>query len=172
MARRPETSEYAPFYDTYISKVPEAEVLPVLEAQLAEVTRVAGGVGPEQESYRYAPEKWSVRQVFGHLTDAERLFSYRAYAIARGEKQNLPGMDEKAYMACSPFDAWAVASHAEECAHLRLAGLLFFRRLDPAAWDRIGTANGSPVSVRALAYILAGHLRHTLEVLEERYGVG
>jgi hypothetical protein len=169
---RPAADEYAPFYAGYVSLVPEGDPLAVLKAQPGELLRLAGSVSPERERYRYAPGKWSVREVVGHLADAERVFGYRAFCISRGEQAPLPGYDEKAYMVGSGFDERPLSEHVQELALLREANLRVLRRLDAGGWCRRGTANASPVTVRALAFIMAGHVRHHLSVLRERYGVG
>lgn len=168
---RPDPSEYGEFYAGYVAHVPEDDVLAVLEAQIEEIGRLAAAVPAERESFRYAPGKWSVRQVFGHLADGERVFGYRATCIARGDDTPLPGYDQDAYMALAPFDEVPVAELADELVTLRRANLPTFRRLAPEDWSRRGTASGQPVTVRALAYVLAGHLRHHLRILDERYGL-
>lgn len=168
---RPDPSEYGPFYADYVASVPEDDVLPVLEAQIGEIGRLAAAVPAERESFRYAPGKWSVRQIFGHLADGERIFGYRAMCIARGDEGPLPGYDQDIYMALAPFDETPVAELADELVTLRRADLFTFRRLSPEGWSRRGTASGHPVTVRAIAYVLAGHLRHHLRILDERYGV-
>lgn len=170
--RRPTDAEYAPFYAGYVSLVPETEVLPVLEAQVEEIRRAAAAVPAEGETFRYAPGKWSVREVFGHLADSERVFSYRAFSIARGNEQELPGFDENGSMEPARFDHRPLASLVEELVSVRAATLYLFRHVAREDWLRVGTANGSPVSVRALAFMAAGHVRHHLGVLRERYGVG
>lgn len=166
---RPEPSEYNEFYAGYVARVPETEVLPVLEAQVDEIRRLAAAVPAEREGHRYAPGKWSVRQIFGHLADAERVFGYRAACIARGDRTPLPGFDQDAYMETARFDETPLAELADELVHLRLANLPTFRRLAPGDWNRRGTASGFPVTVRALGYVLAGHVRHHLAILDERY---
>jgi hypothetical protein len=168
---RPTASEYAPFYAGYVSLVPEEDVLAVLAAQPAELGGVAGAVAKERESYRYAPGKWSIRELFGHLADGERVFGYRAFCIARGDQASLPGFDEQAYVAASGYDARPLAELLSEFVALREANLAFLRRLQADAWPRAGTANGTPVTVRALAFVMAGHVRHHLGVLRSRYGV-
>lgn len=171
MTGRPEASEYAPFYETYVSRVPEEDVLPVLAAQVVEIRGLAAAVPPERETYRYADGKWSVREVLGHLTDGERLFGYRALAIGRGDETPLPGFDQDVYMVHAAFDAVPLADLAEDFAAAREANLRMLGRFDDDAWRRVGTANATPVSARALAWIMAGHVRHHLAILEERYGV-
>jgi hypothetical protein len=169
---RPTDAEYAPFYAGYVSLVPEVDVLTVLEAQVDEIRRMAASVPADRETFRYASGKWSVREVFGHLADSERVFGYRAFSIARGNEGELPGFDENASMTPARFDRRPLASLVEEMAAVRTGSLLLFRHLEPEDWARMGTANGSPVSVRALAFMAAGHVRHHLGVLRERYGVG
>jgi hypothetical protein len=171
MLDRPETSEYAPFYAGYVGLVPERDPLAVLEAQPAELGRLAASVVRERETHRYAPGKWSVREIFGHLTDGERVFGYRAFCISRGDMASLPGFDENAYIAGSQYDERALAELASDFAALRETNLALLRRLAPDAWARTGTANGTAVTVRALAFIMAGHVRHHLGVLRSRYDV-
>jgi len=171
-SERPRESEYAPFYAGYVAQVPEADVLAVLEGQPDVIRRVAASVTAEREGFRYAPGKWSVREVFGHMADAERLFTYRVLSIARGNAVELPGFDENGSMERAGFDDRPLASLTDELLAVRAATLPLFRHLEPQAWQRTGTANGHPVSVRALAYITAGHVRHHLEILRERYSVG
>lgn len=171
MPQKPAPEEYAPFYAGYVSLVPEADVLPVLGAQASEIRRLAGAVPADRERFRYAPGKWSIRQVLGHIGDAERVFGYRAFCISRGDQGALPGFDENDYVAESPYDQQTVAELADDFAGLRAANLAMLGRLDPARWARVGNANGKAVSVRALAFIMAGHVRHHLGVLKARYGV-
>lgn len=172
MIEKPNESEYAPFYAGYIAKVPAADVLENLERQGSEVRGLAAGVPPEREGFRYAPGKWSVREVFGHLIDGERVFGYRAFRIGRGDQTPLAGFDENEYVAASGYDDRSLASLAEEFALVRAANLAVFHSLSADAWRRLGTANGHPVSVRALAFIMAGHVNHHLALLGERYGLG
>ena len=171
MTQRPQPTEYAPFFEPYVSRVPEEEILPVLAAQVAETRRLAAGVSADREGHRYAPGKWSVREVLGHLTDGERLFGYRALCIGRGDENPLPGFDEQAYMVHAGFDALPLADLAEDFAAARESNLRMLIRFDRDAWRRIGTANGVAVSTRALAWIMAGHVRHHLAVLKDRYGL-
>jgi hypothetical protein len=168
---RPSGTEYAPFYAGYVALVPEAEILDVLEGQVAEILALAGRAAGEKEGHRYAEGKWSVRQVMGHLVDAERVFAYRAFCFSRGETAGLPSFDENAYVAAARSDAFPLRELAEELALVRRSSLAFLRRLEPGEWARTGVASGHPVSVRALAWIMAGHPRHHLGILRERYGV-
>jgi len=168
---RPAETEYAPFYAKYVALVPEADVLAALEGQIDDFRRFAASVPAGREGYRYAPGKWSVREVIGHLTDGERVFGYRAFSISRGEQQPLPSFDENLYVAQSAYDRVALADLADELVMVRRANLAVMRRLEPAGWTRLGTASGKPVSVRALAHVMVGHPRHHLAILRERYGL-
>jgi hypothetical protein len=168
---RPAETEYAPFSAAYVARVPEAHVLPVLERQIAEVRAVGRAVPAERERFRYAPEKWSVREVLGHVLDSERVFAYRALCVARGEQAPLPAFDEQLYAATAAYDHHPLPELVEEFATVRAGNLAMLRRLEDDAWSRLGTAAGHPISVRALAFMMAGHVRHHLAVLAERYGV-
>jgi hypothetical protein len=169
MTDRPSDAEFAPFFAGYVSLVPESDIVAVLQDQTAHVRRHALAFSGDRESFRYAAGKWSAREVFGHIGDAERVFGYRAFCISRGEEANLPGFDEQQYVAHSSFDGCRLADLVEEFGQMRESNLIVLRRLDAAAWLRSGSANGSPVSVRALAFIMAGHVRHHLQVLSTRY---
>ena len=169
---RPGADEYASFFAGYVSLVPETDVLPVLAAQAVDLRRLAAAVPAARETYRYAPGKWSVREIFGHVGDGERVFGYRAFCISRGDRTPLPGFDENDYIAQSAYDERTVAELADDFAGLRAANLAVLGRLNDAQWTRVGNANGRPVSVRALAFIMAGHLRHHLGVLKSRYAIG
>lgn len=168
---RPAETEYAAFYAGYVSLVPEADVLSVLEGQKDAFRRLAAGVGSERERHRYAAGKWSIREVAGHLADAERVFGYRAFAFSRGEKAPLPSFDENEYVAASGYDHVPLADLVAELITVRDANLAMLRRLTEREWAHVGTASGKPISVRALGFIMAGHPRHHLGILRERYGV-
>ena len=166
---RPESNEYAAYYEKYVSLVADADVVGRLERQGAETLALLRGLPEERGPHRYAPGKWSLRQLVGHIVDTERIFTYRALAIARGERQPLPGMDQEEYMAGADFEARTLASLADEFEAVRGATLHLFRHLSPEAWARRGTASDNEVTVRALAYITAGHEAHHVGVLRERY---
>ena len=168
---RPAENEFAPFYAAYIARVPESDPLPALEAQPAELLAVADRIPPDEELFRYAPDKWSVRQTFGHLVDTERVMGYRAFCIARGELKPLPGFDEKDYVAHAVSDERTVKELAHEFAAVRHANLWAIRSWVSEDWDRVGNANGKSVSARAIAYIMVGHVRHHMALLRDRYGV-
>jgi DinB family protein len=166
---RPTESEYAPDYRGYIDQVSESDILPVLRAQMDELDVLLGRVEPPQETFRYAEGKWSIREIVGHLIDGERVFGYRAFCIARGEQQNLPGFDQDDYMLTSHYHQIELEDLLSELRLIRLGNIAMFRTLDEEAWSRIGLANNNSVSVRALAFTMAGHLRHHMNVLRERY---
>ena len=168
---RPASHEFAEFFAAYIARVPETDPLPALDAQPAELLTLADRIAPEDELYRYALGKWSVRQVFGHLTDTERVMGYRAFCIARGEQKPLPGFDENEYVARADSDDRPVKELAHEFAAVRHANLWVIRRWTDEQWGRLGTANGRVLSARAIAYIMAGHVRHHVALLRERYEI-
>ena len=166
---RPAESEYAPAFQNYVAHVPEDDIGSALRSQIDALDVLLERVTPERETYAYAEGKWTVRQIVGHLIDGERVFGYRALCIARGETLNLPAFDENAYMPNSPYDQISLEDLLSEFRLVRLSNMAMFRNLDEAAWTRMGTANGSPASVRALAYVMVGHVRHHMAVLRERY---
>ncbi len=168
---RPTGTEFAPFYAGYVGLVPETDILAVLDRQVEEIRRLAASVPAGREAYRYAEGKWSVKEVLGHLVDGERVFGYRAFCISRGEQVPLPAFDENRYVAAARSDATPLLELADELALVRRSNLVVLRRLTPADWARVGTASGKTVSVRALAWIMAGHPRHHVNILRDRYGV-
>lgn len=160
--------EYAPYYETYVRLVPEGEILGALEAQLDDMLFLLNSVAEEDSLFRHAPYTWSTREVVGHMSDSERVFGYRALRFARGDATPLPGFDEGAYARVADFDRVSLASLAEEFEAARRSNLQMFRNLGQEAWGRGGEANGSRVTVRALAYILVGHARHHTAILRKR----
>jgi DinB family protein len=168
---RPLENEYAPYYQNYVSQAPEEDILPAMRSQVDALDVLLDRVAPDRETYRYAEGKWSIRELVGHLIDGERMFGYRVLCIARGETQNLPGFDQDQYMLTAPFDRIDLADLLSEFRLVRLSNIAMLRTLDEAAWMRMGTANDNAVSVRALVYIMVGHVRHHMNVLRERYGL-
>lgn len=166
---RPEPDEHTPYYETYIRVVPGNDVLSALKDQVGESLALLRGVSEDRAGHRYAPDKWSVRELLGHVIDTERIFSYRALCFARNDSTPLPGYEQDDYIRNAAFDSCRLADLASEFAHVRQATLYLFRHLDTAAWLRRGLANDSPFSVRALAWILAGHELHHMRILRERY---
>lgn len=167
--RAPDASEYDPFYETYVSKVPPGEVMAVLAAAPAALREVADRVPEDAEDFAYAPDKWTIRELVGHVNDTERLFSFRALHMARADPAPLPGMDHMVWAGASNAAARPLDDLVAEFAALRDANVRLFRTFDDAILARTGVASGSPVSVRALVHITAGHALHHLQVLEERY---
>jgi hypothetical protein len=165
---RPRSSEYAPAEGGYVALVPEDDIMTVLEEQLAELLALLRPVSEDQGNVRHPPYTWSIKEVVGHLTDGERIFGCRALRFARGDATPLPGFDENTYARAGNFDRCRLGELVEEFEFVRRSHLWLFRHLPEAAWMRIGEANGSAVSVRALAFILAGHVRHHTAILRRR----
>ncbi|HYH05963.1 MAG TPA: DinB family protein [Thermoanaerobaculia bacterium] len=168
---RPSPAEYAAPHQGYVELVPEEEILPAIEAQSTDTQKLLATLDETRGLYRYGDAKWSVKEVLGHIADSERILSYRALAIARGETQPLPGYDEDEYVRTASFDSWKLGDLSEYYALVRRATIVFFRNLPEEAWMRSGTANGFPVTVRGLAWVIVGHERHHLKVLRDRYKV-
>ena len=168
-AARPGADEYPAYFEGYVSLVPAGDLLQTLTRQIADTLAALRGVTEERASASYAPGKWTVKQLAGHVADGERVFAYRALCIARGDTAPLPGMDQNVYVEHANFDARTLSSLADELARVRASTLDLLGHLDEPAWLRRGTANGSEMSVRALAHIIAGHEAHHLKVLRERY---
>jgi uncharacterized damage-inducible protein DinB len=166
---RPEPAEYDPYYGRYIERVEQSDVLQALSEQLEATLELLRGLDPARGEYRYAPGKWSVKQVLCHVLDSERIFAARALCIARGDTQPLPGFDENAYAEQAGADQRSIGDLAEEFDLVRNSTIALYRSLDAQAWQRIGNANGAAVSVRAIAWIVAGHAAHHERVLRERY---
>lgn len=168
---RPDATEYAPFYAAYVADVPEGDVVAALRESGREIIAALAAVPAARGGHRYAPDKWTVREVIGHLIDAERIFTYRALRLARADATPLPGFEENDYVRSAGSDARPIDHLVEELRVVRDGTVRFFESLPDAAWSRRGVVNGREVSVRALAYITAGHARHHLAVLRERYSL-
>ncbi len=168
---RPEADEIPPHFVGYISKVTESDPLAVLTSQIDVTAALLRGLSDADALKRYAPEKWSVKEVVGHLADTERIMAYRALRIARGDETPLPGFDEKAYVPPAKFDARPLADLVADFRTVRNATLGLFKSFDADAWRRRGTASGKAISVRALGYMIPGHERHHVEILKARYGL-
>jgi len=167
----PDPNEYAPAFAGYVARIADdEEILAAIAAQKDEVGLRLAGIAEERGDYRYAPEKWSIKEVIGHLSDTERVFAYRALRIGRGDPTPLTAFDDQTYVAATRADRLSLSDVAEEWITVRAATLSLFRGLPPEAWMRTGEAGGHPVSVRALAYVITGHVRHHLETLSTRYG--
>jgi hypothetical protein len=169
MQGRPEPQEAAPYYFRYIDRVQSDDVLGVLAAQLDETPALLAGVSEERSLHRYAPEKWSLRQVLNHVNDTERVFLFRAFWFGRGFASPQAGFDQEISAGTAQADEISWARHIEEFRAVRLATLTLLRNLPAEAWMRSGIASDNPVTVRALAYIAAGHVAHHVAILRERY---
>lgn len=172
LTRRPAPSEYAPSHAGYVDIVPEGDVEALLETQLRETTALLAGLDEAAGNHRYAPDKWSVKEVVGHVCDAERVFAYRMLRVARGDTTPLPGFEQNAWVPLSGAADRTLSSLVEEYRAVRAATLTLVGSLEPAAIGRAGMASGSPVTVRGLVYVIAGHERHHVTILRERYGLG
>lgn len=169
MTTPPDRTEAAEYYFTYINQVAAGDIRTTLDTQLPETLALLQGISEEQSLARYAPDKWSIRQVVSHLNDCERLFVFRAFWFARGFDTPLPSFDQDAAISVADADARPLSSHVDELRTIRAATLAFFRTLPDDAWARRGVASGNPFTVRALAWISAGHVTHHVRILRERY---
>ena len=171
---RPDASEYAPYYGRYVSLVEDADVVSTLERQGRELSALVRSIPESRADFRYAEGKWSIRDLLGHVIDGERVFAFRALCFARGDAQPLPGFeqDDWAPVASAGLASASIADLVEEFELLRRSNVRMLRRLTDADWTRTGIASGNPVSVRAIAFIMAGHVVHHTKVLRERYLAG
>ena len=172
LATRPAADEHLPYYSRYVERVPDGELLTRLERQGAETAALLRTIPEGRASHRYAPGKWSVKEVVGHISDTERIFSYRALRIARADRTPLAGFDENGFVRAAGFDRRTLRELVDELVAVRAATVALYRGLGDEEVARRGTANGAEVSVRALAWITAGHELHHVALLRERYGVG
>lgn len=167
--RRPATSEHAPYFSRYIDLVPDGDVLALLEKQLKETESLLRSISEKQSEHRYAPEKWSIREVVGHISDAERVFVYRALRAVRKDPAELPGFDENTWAANSNAHRRTMASLIDEFRAVRLATLATYRGFEDASWANSVIASKNPISARAAAYVTAGHELHHVKILREKY---
>ena len=168
--RRPGPDDYAPTFAGYVARIGGEDVLDVLTAQHRELVDRIKGLPEARGDHRYEPGKWSIKEVIGHLSDTERVFAYRALRIGRGDSTPLTSFADQAYVAEMHMASRRLADVASEWGDVRQATLSLFRNLPAVAWDRRGAVGGHSTTVRALAFVIAGHTRHHLEVLESRYG--
>lgn len=164
---RPQAHEYPAWAETYI-KLVEGDVLFLLERQAAEFPDFVSSL-VEKADHAYAPGKWTIKEMIGHIIDTERVFSYRITCFARGEQQPLPGFDEAEYAASAHFSDRSLLSLAHEFSLLRRSNLYLYRSLTEAELDRKGNASGREITVRAILYMTAGHLIHHTQIIKERY---
>jgi hypothetical protein len=169
LAAVPDRTEAAEYYFTYIDQVAAGDICQILEAQRVEALALLHRISEEQSLGRYAKGKWSIRQVMSHLNDTERLFVFRAFWFAREFESELPSFDQNIAVSAAGADERSWSSHVEEFRAVRAGTLAFFQNLPADAWTRRGIASGNPFTVRALAYIAAGHVTHHMRILRERY---
>jgi uncharacterized damage-inducible protein DinB len=170
MMQRPTTDDCGEYYLRYAELVPDGDVLETLKRQGAESTALFAEIDEERSEHRYAPGKWSIKELVGHVVDTERIFAYRALCIARGDQQPLPGFEQDDYIANGNFTARSFASVTAEFQALRTSNLALLASLDPDAQNRLGTASGVSMRTSAIPWIMAGHELHHLRVLRETYG--
>jgi uncharacterized damage-inducible protein DinB len=169
---RPEAGEYNSYYERYISQVPGTDILATLDSQRRQTLLLFSGRDEADGNLRYAANKWTVNEVLGHVCDAERVFAYRALRIARGDRTPMEGFEQDDYVTNGPFARVALAELIEDYIAVRRASLTLLRNLDEGAWMRRGVANKNEITVRALAYVIAGHELHHRRILEEKYFAG
>jgi hypothetical protein len=169
---RPQAGEYAPYYERYISLVQGEDILDTLDQQRRETMTMLCGRDEADGDFRYAPEKWSAKEVLGHVCDTERVFAYRALRFSRADATPLQGFEQDDYVRNGPFAQRALSDLVEDFIAVRRATISLLRNLDEGAWMRRGSANKNDVTVRALAYIIAGHELHHRRILEEKYFTG
>jgi uncharacterized damage-inducible protein DinB len=167
----PNSGEYTPYYGRYVSLVSTSDMLETLKQQARQTYELFAACSEKDANYSYAPGKWSVKEVLGHMIDTERIFAYRALRIARNDKTPIEGFEQDDYVKDGPFQHCSLGELLEEFSAVRTATLCLLRSLDEEAWTRSGTASGNPFTVRALVYVIAGHELHHRKVLEEKYRV-
>jgi len=166
---RPQTTEYAPYFGKYVMQVPDGDFLETIETQLGDLQRLLGPLSDAQGDFRNEPGKWSIKEILGHINDAERIFSYRLLRIARGDETPLPGFEQDDYVKTANSPARTVSSLLEEFTSIRRATITLVRSLEGPAWYRRGTASGEPITALALGFIIVGHVVHHRKILEQRY---
>jgi len=166
---RPSIASLKPGFASYVEAVPDGDLLAFLESQRDRLSALFSSLDEAKGGHRYAPGKWSLKEVLGHVSDTERILAYRLLCIARGEKQSLPGFEENDYVEAAAFDRRSLANLLAEFLDIRRASLSLIRSLEPEVFDRTGIANQNPLTVATIAYVLAGHAEHHLSVVKERY---
>jgi len=169
---RPQPNEAASYYSKYIDLVTSDDIVPAIESQLGETLQLLQGISEEQSLKSYASGKWTIREVLNHVNDGERVFLYRAFWFARGFQDPLPSFEQDLAVQAAQANQTSWADLVEEFRTVRLGTISFFKSLSQNAWMRTGVASDNPFTVRALAYIIAGHVAHHTQVLKEKYGIG
>ncbi len=166
---KPDENEHDPYYRRYIDLVHSNDILKTLSIQIDGSLALLRSIPSSKSLFRYAPDKWSVNQVVGHIIDSERVFAYRALTFARNDKTSLPGFEQEDWVRGSSFDSFALAELISEFEGVRRSNIYFFQHLTADEWLRQGKANNAGISVRALAYIIAGHELHHIHILKTKY---
>ena len=166
---RPNTTEAADYYFMYIDLITSDDIVPAMESQMDEMLQFLGGISEEQSLYAYAPGKWTIREVLNHVNDGERAFAGRAFWFARGFTDALPSFEQDIAVQTAHANNTSWADLVDEFKYVRLSTISFFKSMPAEAWDRTGVASDNSVSVRAIAYIIAGHVAHHINVLREKY---
>lgn len=166
---RPVEGEFPPYVTRYIARVPDGDIVGTLSRQRTELNQFLTAIPESMGDYRYGPEKWSIKEVIGHMADAERVFGYRAMRFSRADSTPVEGFDENTYVANSRFGQAKLSDLIDELDHLRSTSIHLFSHLDGDAMERQGFANGVNVTVRSLAFIIAGHTNHHIDILTNRY---
>jgi hypothetical protein len=169
MRGRPEPNEYPEWYDGYVKSVAEGNIVDLLNVQLEDIMKLAGNIQEDISFFRYEPDKWSIKEIFGHLNDAERILSTRALRFIRKDKTDIPQYDHNEYVAAANFDRITLKKLAEEFKYIRSATRALFAGVNGDDWMLTGTAGGKSFTVRAMAYIIFGHANHHITILNERY---
>ncbi len=170
-ARPPATDEYFNYYKTYIQLVPDGDLLKLAEQQIGELSSFFQNVSESDSMTIHAPYLWSIKQVVGHLIDAERIFANRLHRFASGDLQALPGMNQDPYITNNDYETPSLKSLVDELLFCRQANLLLLRRIKPQSWDNVGVASDHPITVRALAYIMVGHIIHHMQIVRRRLAI-
>lgn len=169
MQKRPEANEYNPYYSTYINLLPEGDIVRILEEQIKGTSLLLKDISDSEGHFRYAPNKWSIKEVIGHIADTERIMAYRLLSIARGETVELPGYNDEMYVLRAAFDKQSMQDLLADLMVVRQSTVHLLKSLDAEAWLQRGIANNSEVTVRALACIIGGHELHHRKIIKERY---
>ena len=169
--RRPHSDEYHQYYASYIACVPEGELFDLLTQQIESFQNCLQKISDEDALVLHDPYTWTIKQVIGHLIDAEKLFGWRAHRFGCGDETPLPGMDQNPYIEALDYNTPTVQQLADELEQVRRSNLSFLRRLPEKGWNRTGIAGGNPMTVRALAYMLVGHINHHMHIVEQRLGL-
>jgi len=167
--QKPNLEEHAPYFSLYIDKVPDIDIINALEMQADSFSKLLIGISEEKSRYRYSPGKWSIKELTGHILETERIMAYRALCISRNEKISLPSFDQDEYIRHTDYSKITMKGLLEEFDLLRKSNILMFKNFTEEMCLRIGIANQKPISVRALAYVIYGHVQHHMNILQEKY---